>query len=209
MIYRRQGFLAGVRFGSSPSPFPPSLPSASCLSFSVFLCLAGRAYCRERRVKWPGEEPNHTTARSLVSFKSFNTLCLQRSETLYRSELLFRVLSGLKPSSGHCPYRWLLLCSCESSEEETGGSPPPAGEDQVVPTTGGAPLTPSPPPDAAAPLAHPEPPAPHIFTNIKDSGSLKSANICLRFLTWLEIFYVKIWLLNCFRLARAGPEDQR
>jgi len=24
------------------------LPSANCLSFSVFLCLAGRAYCRER-----------------------------------------------------------------------------------------------------------------------------------------------------------------
>jgi hypothetical protein len=28
----------------NPSPTPPPLPSASCLSFSVFLCVAGRAY---------------------------------------------------------------------------------------------------------------------------------------------------------------------
>ncbi len=27
---------------------PPPLPLANCLSFSVFLCLAGRAYCQER-----------------------------------------------------------------------------------------------------------------------------------------------------------------
>ncbi len=43
-------------FGSSPAPFPPPplLPSASCLSFSVFLCVACRAYRRkggERRNK--------------------------------------------------------------------------------------------------------------------------------------------------------------
>ncbi len=44
-------------------PLPPS-PSAICLSFSVFLNVTGRAYCREMAAgKGVGEEPNHTTAR--------------------------------------------------------------------------------------------------------------------------------------------------
>ncbi len=46
MISRGPGFLAVVWFGSSPTPFPP-LPSAKCRSFSVFLCVADRAHCRE------------------------------------------------------------------------------------------------------------------------------------------------------------------
>ncbi len=46
----------------APSPPLPPLPSASCLSFSVFLCVAGRAYWREMG-DGVGEEPNHTTAR--------------------------------------------------------------------------------------------------------------------------------------------------
>ncbi len=62
MIYRGPGFLPIVLFGSSPTPFPP-LRSASCLSFSVFLCVAGRAYWREKRGDGLGDKPNHTTAR--------------------------------------------------------------------------------------------------------------------------------------------------
>ncbi len=50
MIYRGPRFLAVAWFGSSTTPSPHYLPSASCLSFSVFLCVAGRAYWRERRV---------------------------------------------------------------------------------------------------------------------------------------------------------------
>jgi len=42
-----------------PSPLPP-LPSASCLSFSVFFCVAYGRGGRER-----GKEPNHTTSRKL------------------------------------------------------------------------------------------------------------------------------------------------
>ncbi len=57
MIYRGPGFLAFLWFGSSPTPSSP-FPSASCLSFSVSHCVAGRAYWCERGV---GEEPNHTT----------------------------------------------------------------------------------------------------------------------------------------------------
>jgi hypothetical protein len=38
-MYRRPGILAVVWFGSTPTPFPP-LPAASCLSFSIFLCVA-------------------------------------------------------------------------------------------------------------------------------------------------------------------------
>jgi hypothetical protein len=60
MIYRWPGFLAVIRFGSVHNPSPPPLPSASCLSFSVFLCVAGRAYWR---VGGGDEEPNHTTPR--------------------------------------------------------------------------------------------------------------------------------------------------
>jgi hypothetical protein len=44
MIYRGPGFLAFVWFGF-PQPLP--LPAASCLSFSVFLCIARRAYWQE------------------------------------------------------------------------------------------------------------------------------------------------------------------
>ncbi len=40
MIYRGQGFLAVVLVGSSP---PPPPPTASYLSFSDFLCVAGRS----------------------------------------------------------------------------------------------------------------------------------------------------------------------
>ncbi len=57
MIYRGPGFLAVIRL--LPRPFL-RLMSASCLSYSVFLWDAGRAYWREKGV---GEEPNHTTAR--------------------------------------------------------------------------------------------------------------------------------------------------
>ncbi len=62
MIYRGPGFFAVVWFGRLHAlPLPP-LPSESCLSFSVFLCVAGGAYGREK-----GEgvcvEPNQTTAR--------------------------------------------------------------------------------------------------------------------------------------------------
>ncbi len=46
MIYRGPGSLAVLWSGSSPALSPP-LPSVSCLSFSVFLCVAGWAYLRE------------------------------------------------------------------------------------------------------------------------------------------------------------------
>jgi hypothetical protein len=45
MIYRGPGFLAAPPPLHSPLP-----PSASCLSFSVFLCVASRVYC-----DWRGE----------------------------------------------------------------------------------------------------------------------------------------------------------
>ncbi len=47
-IYRESGFLAIVWFSSSPPPpLTPPPQSTSCLSFSVFLCVACRAYCRK------------------------------------------------------------------------------------------------------------------------------------------------------------------
>ncbi len=57
-------------------PPHPHLPSKSCLCFPVFLCFADRAYWQEKWEERVGEEPNHTTARSLILYKLFNTLCL-------------------------------------------------------------------------------------------------------------------------------------
>ncbi len=56
-----QAFLRSSDLAPRPPP-RPFLPSASCLSFPVFLCVAGWAYLRKGR-KGVGEEPNHTTAR--------------------------------------------------------------------------------------------------------------------------------------------------
>ncbi len=47
MIYRWPGFLAVVRFSLSPTP-PPLSRHQVVSVFSVFLCVAGRAYWRER-----------------------------------------------------------------------------------------------------------------------------------------------------------------
>ncbi len=55
-----QAFLPSYEL--APPPLFPPLPSASCLSFSVFLCVVVQAYWRERR-EGVGEEPNHTLAR--------------------------------------------------------------------------------------------------------------------------------------------------
>jgi hypothetical protein len=38
MIYRGPGFLAVAFFGPKPTPFPPPLPSASCLFLSLPVC---------------------------------------------------------------------------------------------------------------------------------------------------------------------------
>jgi hypothetical protein len=62
IIYRGPGYLAVVWFGSKPAPFPLPLLSANCLSFSVFLCVFGRAYWQERG-RGDREEPNHTAVR--------------------------------------------------------------------------------------------------------------------------------------------------
>ncbi len=51
IIYRGPNFLAVVWFGSTPAPSPP-LPSANCLSCTVFLCVACPAYWRERGRTW-------------------------------------------------------------------------------------------------------------------------------------------------------------
>ncbi len=56
MMNRGPGFFA--------APLPPPLPHSTVSnlsSFSVFLCVAGRAYCG--RGEGVGEEPNYTTAR--------------------------------------------------------------------------------------------------------------------------------------------------
>ncbi len=74
IIYREPGFLAVVWFGSSPFPPSPHFPQSpvSKLSLFPFLCVAGRAYWRERG----GGEREAVIRRreSLVLYKSFYTL---------------------------------------------------------------------------------------------------------------------------------------
>ncbi len=66
MIYRGPGFLAVVLFGSSPF---------RRLSFSVFLCFAGRAYWRAGRGVWQRSQIL-PWRESLVLYKKFHTLWL-------------------------------------------------------------------------------------------------------------------------------------
>jgi hypothetical protein len=49
-----------------PSP-PPPLPSASCLSISVFLCVTVKLTDGRGERERVGEEPNHTTAKKAWS----------------------------------------------------------------------------------------------------------------------------------------------
>jgi hypothetical protein len=72
MIYRRPGFLAVTWFGSSPT-LPPLL-SASCLSFSVFLSVAGRAYTVYWREKGGGGAKPYDGDKAWSSKTSFSTL---------------------------------------------------------------------------------------------------------------------------------------
>ncbi len=59
-----------------PMPSPP-LPSASCLAFSVFLCVAGQAYWRKKGGRgWGRRRQIIRRRQSLVLCKLFNTLCL-------------------------------------------------------------------------------------------------------------------------------------
>jgi hypothetical protein len=69
MIYREPGFLGFViRLHAHP-------PSATCLSFSVFLCVAAVELTDERE-EGVGEESNYTRPREgLALYKSFNILC--------------------------------------------------------------------------------------------------------------------------------------
>jgi hypothetical protein len=59
LLFYRPGFLSDVWFGSLDT-LPPPFPSASCLSFSTFQCVAHRAYWWERG-EGRGEELNHKT----------------------------------------------------------------------------------------------------------------------------------------------------
>ncbi len=109
--------LRGIRFLRSyySAPHPPPLPSATCLSSSVFLCVAV-----ELPLRWEGlgVEPNHIRLQeSLALYKSFNALCVHlMARRLYCASSF---VSFIFPSS--VLYRnkvWvssLLLSSCFTS----------------------------------------------------------------------------------------------
>ncbi len=67
-----QAFLRTYYMAQRPPPSPP-FPSASCLSFSIFLCIAGPAYWRERGSGWAWSRII-LPQESLALYTSFNTL---------------------------------------------------------------------------------------------------------------------------------------
>jgi hypothetical protein len=83
MIYRWPCFLAVVWFGSSPTPFLVT----SCLSFSIFLCVAGRAYWRERGERGWRRSQIIRGRESLVLSKNYSILFV--AVGLWRWELNF------------------------------------------------------------------------------------------------------------------------
>ncbi len=75
IIYWRPSFLAVVWFDSSPNPLPPPpVSSTRCLSFSVFLCVAGRVNLRERGGRGWARSQIIRTRKRLPFYKLFNTL---------------------------------------------------------------------------------------------------------------------------------------
>jgi hypothetical protein len=73
MIYGGLGILAVEKLGSSPTPSDP-LPSVSSTGATNRKTEKERQLADERGEKGVGKEVNHTTARSLVFFKTFSTL---------------------------------------------------------------------------------------------------------------------------------------
>jgi hypothetical protein len=74
MIYRGPGFPAVGRFGSSPTPFSPNLPLASCLIFSAFLYMLPVELTDERG--GGGGAKSYDGERAWPSINHFNTLWL-------------------------------------------------------------------------------------------------------------------------------------
>jgi len=69
-----QAFLRSYDSAPHPPRCPP-LPPASCLSFSVFLCVAGEGPSRVEG-EWWARCQIIRRRESLALYKSFNTLCL-------------------------------------------------------------------------------------------------------------------------------------
>ncbi len=95
MIHRGPGFLVVEWFGTPPTT-PPVLPWTRCLSFSVFLSVAGQAYWQEK-----GREAKLCEPRvSLVLYISFNTLWARSSSCSF---------FGPPPSPHPTQGSWLLI----------------------------------------------------------------------------------------------------
>ncbi len=91
------------------------LPTACCLSFSVFLCIAGRAYLRARR-EGMGKEPNHTTEKAWPSMNSLllSGCAIFLSAPMWlctRAAYLYRHLSKPSPPSQHMLHNYTCLSS--------------------------------------------------------------------------------------------------
>ncbi len=103
MVHRGPGFLAVVWYGS----FTTTPPSASCLSFSVLLYAASRAYRWE--VEGVGEEPIIRQRESLVLYKSLYSL-VGPNQTIKRDKGCDDKLKFL-----FCHLQWILW-TCLASQ---------------------------------------------------------------------------------------------
>ncbi len=107
MIYREQGFLAVVCFGSSPTPSPS--PVSKFLSLSVFLCVAGRAYWLERgdvgggggAKSYDGEKAWSSINHSILSGSKHHLYPVDFVQVLEHPGVLWQ--SDAEPQSWHRP----------------------------------------------------------------------------------------------------------
>jgi hypothetical protein len=115
MNYRGPGFLAVVRSGSSPTPTPFS--SATCLCFSVFLCVASRAYWRNKGGGRGVKSYDCEEAWSSIHHSTLNTFHPSAFRQLFYVSLanVIRLDSHFNRREAGCLSIWLSVClSCMS-----------------------------------------------------------------------------------------------